>query len=120
MEARISKWIASHARFRNTISAFLEHSEEGQKIPQKIFLAFLKSVICHSRGEEKMFQGIPELQILFAEHKGLVGFVPGSEEEKVEFCKHLLVHMQEEETAVRRHFKIVSTQESQLKNNRIL
>ena len=63
------------------------------------FKSFLKSVNCHSKAEEKIFENIEKLNNIFEEHK-LININKITDEEIYIFCKSLIIHMKNEEKAV--------------------
>lgn len=79
----------------------MELYEEQKKIPETIFSPFLKSLHCHSRSEEKMFQAIVPMKDIFKEHSSIDLKKRYSDDEKYALCKSLLSHMKEEEEIVR-------------------
>lgn len=96
-----SKWYTSHRRFSFTANLCIEHYEDTNEITRKIFFNLLKSLSCHSRSEEKMFQHIESLKDIFKDHSSINTNKQYTEEEKYTFCKSLLHHMREEEHAVK-------------------
>ncbi len=80
----------------------MEMYEDGKPIPDTIFKPFLRSLYCHSRSEEKMFQDVPEKEKLLEEHTKIIPGKQYSTEEKYAFCKSLLIHMKEEEEILSR------------------
>lgn len=99
-KTRYSKWYKSHRRFSFTAHFCIEHYEEGKSIPYTIFKPFLKSIACHSKSEEKMFQDIEALQPIFQEHSGIIPSKVYTNDEMYVFCTSILVHMKEEEYEV--------------------
>ncbi len=99
---KYSKWYASHRRFSFTARHCIEMYEDGKPIPDTIFKPFLRSLYCHSKSEEKMFQEIPEKELLFEEHAKIILTKQYSIEEKYALCKSLLIHMKEEEEVLSR------------------
>ena len=92
-----SKWYKSHRKFSFTAHHLIELYDEKQQIPDSIFKPFLKSVFCHSKGEEKLFQSSLEKEKILDEHSKIQPSKQYSHEEKYLFCKSLLQHMKEEE-----------------------
>lgn len=97
---KYSKWYRSHRRFSFTAHYCIEHYEEGKQIPESVFQPFLRSLSCHSKSEEKMFQHISALQETFREHSTIVVTKRYTNQEKYTLCKSLLDHMKEEEALV--------------------
>lgn len=97
---KYSKWYNSHRRFSFTAHFCIEHYEEGKQIPDTIFKPFLKSLSCHSKSEEKMFQDIQPLKHIFQDHESIIVSKDYTNDEKYSFCKSLLSHMKEEEAIV--------------------
>lgn len=100
------KWYLSHRRFSFTSNYCIELYEEKKPIPDNIFKPFLKSLYCHSLGEEKkIFHSIPVPDTLFDEHTKIVLQKKYTDEEKYEFCKSLRSHMKEEEDVLKKHIE---------------
>lgn len=95
-----SKWYRSHRRFSFTARCCIELYEDKNVIPDTIFKPFLKSLYCHSKSEEKMFQNLVEKQRILDEHSKIIPTKQYSNEEKYIFCKNLLIHMNEEEEII--------------------
>ncbi len=94
---KYSKWYKSHRRFSFTAKYCIEMYEEGKIIPEKIFKPFLRSLFCHSKSEEKMFQDSLAKEKILDEHSKIIPSKIYSNDEKYVFCQSLLVHMKEEE-----------------------
>lgn len=95
--SKYAKWYKSHRRFSFTAKHCIELYEETTHIPDTIFKPFLKSLSCHSKSEEKMFQDTNQKQKIMEEHSKIIVNKKYSDEEKYLFCKSLLIHMKEEE-----------------------
>ena len=102
---KYAKWYKAHRRFSFTANFCIEQYEEGKSIPQIIFKPFLKSLACHSKSEEKMFQTIEALKSIFQDHETIQPMKVYTNEEKYTFCKKLLHHMKEEEYEVMKFLK---------------
>ena len=98
-----AKWYAAHRRFSFTATWCLEQDSMGKPIPSQVFDPFLRSLRCHSAGEERRFQGVPDLEVLFKAHDQLDPAHLTTQDEKVQMCRSLLVHMRAEEDAVWTH-----------------
>ncbi len=96
------KWYKSHRRFSFTANHIIELYEDGKNIPEQIFKPFIKSLFCHSKSEEKMFDIGPEKDTILLEHSKILPHKKYSNDEKYEFCKSLLCHMKEEEQIIYR------------------
>ena len=73
---------------------------DNKQIPESIFKPFIKSLYCHSKSEEKMFQNSLIKHKILDEHSKIIPSRKYSNEEKYIFCKDLLIHMKEEESVV--------------------
>ncbi len=102
-ETKYSKWYKSHRKFSFTAKHCIELYENGKNIPESIFKPFIKSLYCHSKSEEKMFDNCEEKERLLDDHSSIVPSKHYSNEEKYNFCKSLLIHMKEEETILYRN-----------------
>lgn len=96
-----TKWYKSHRRFSFTARFCIQLYDDKARIPDSIFKPFLKSLYCHSKAEEKMFQGYEHI---LDEHTKIIPSKQYSDEEKYEFCKSLLIHMKEEEDIISSRF----------------
>lgn len=105
---KYSKWYQSHRRFSFTAKHCIELYEDRQQIPDSIFTPFLKTLACHSKSEEKMFQGTPILERIVDEHAKIILTKKYSTLEKYSLCKSLLTHMKEEEGLV--YMYLIKTQ----------
>ena len=94
---KYSKWYKSHRRFSFTAKHLMELYENGKVIPESIFRPFLKSLYCHSKSEEKMFNDHLEKEKILHAHSEIIPSKTYSNEEKYKLCSSLLVHMKEEE-----------------------
>jgi hypothetical protein len=94
---KYSKWYKSHRRFSFTANHLIDLYEDGKNIPDSIFKPFMKSLYCHSKSEEKMFQDSVAKDKILHEHSKISLSKRYSNDEKYEFCKSLLIHMKEEE-----------------------
>lgn len=97
---KYSKWYKSHRRFSFTSKYCIELYENEKVIPDSIFKPFLKTLYCHSKSEEKMFQNPVEKERILDEHSKIIPLKDYSNEEKYTLCKDLLVHMKEEEDII--------------------
>lgn len=80
--------------------------DEHKQIPDSIFKPFLKSLDCHSKGEEKrIFNTIPVPETLFDEHSHIILTKIYTVEEKYNLCKSLLIHMKDEEEILKSHIE---------------
>lgn len=80
--------------------------EEDKNIPDSIFKPFLKSLDCHSKGEEKrIFINLPVPETLFDDHSHIILTKKYTNEEKYNLCKSLLVHMKDEEAFLKYHIE---------------
>ena len=80
--------------------------EEDKRIPDSIFKPFLKSLDCHSKGEEKrIFNTIAVPETLFDEHSHIILTKKYTDEEKYKLSKSLLTHMKEEEEILKSHIE---------------
>ncbi len=95
-----AKWYKSHRKFSFTAHYCMDLYEEGRTIPESIFQPFIKSLYCHSKSEEKIFQESQRKQKILEDHKDIDPSKKYSNDEKYFFCKSLLVHMKEEEDMV--------------------
>lgn len=93
-----SKWYASHRRFSFTARFCIDLYEDGKQIPDTIFKPFLKSLSCHSKSEEKMFQRLNLPDSVFDEHTKIIPSKTYTNEEKYNLCINLLPHMKQEES----------------------
>ncbi len=100
-----TKWYKSHRKFSFTAKYCIDLYEMTGHVPDSIFRPFLKSLYCHSRSEEKMFQATPEI---LHEHSKIIPSKHYSDEEKYELCKSLLPHMKEEEEIVSKGLVVAS------------
>ena len=100
-----AKWYKSHRRFSFTSIFCIELYEDNKKIPDTIFKPFIKTLYCHSKGEEKMFQNPVEKERILDEHSKIIPSKHYSNNEKYIFCKDLLVHMKEEEDIISARLK---------------
>ena len=101
-KSKYKKWYLSHRRFSFTSRYCIELYEEDKRIPDSIFKPFLKSLDCHSKGEEKrIFNTIAVPETLFDEHSHIILTKKYTDEEKYKLCKSLLTHMKEEEEILR-------------------
>lgn len=91
------RWYTSHRRFSFTAHYCIDLYEDGLPISDTVFRPFLRSLACHSKAEEHMFQSRPDLLV---EHTFILPSKSYTQEEKYEFCKMLLVHMREEEAVL--------------------
>lgn len=96
-KTKYSKWYKAHRKFSFTASHLIELYEDGKQIPESIFKPFIKSLYCHSKSEEKMFQ---EKDNILHEHSKIIPSKKYSNEEKYNLCKSLLSHMKEEEDII--------------------
>lgn len=104
------KWYLSHRRFSFTSRYLIDLYEETNEIPDSIFKPFLKSLDCHSKGEEKrIFKDIPVPESLFDEHSQIILAKKYTAEEKYTLCKSLLIHMRDEEAFLKSHIEKSST-----------
>jgi hypothetical protein len=100
------KWYLSHRRFSFTSNFMMDLYEERKQIPDSIFKPFLKSLDCHSKGEEKrIFNNLPVPETLFDEHRHIIITKKYTNEEKYNLCKSLLIHMKEEEAFLKSHIE---------------
>lgn len=100
------KWYLSHRRFSFTSRYFIELYEEDKQIPDSIFKPFLKTLDCHSKGEEKrIFNTLSVPETLFDEHTRIILTKKYTNEEKYHLCKSLLNHMKEEEACLKSHIE---------------
>ena len=97
------KWYKSHQKFSILAHLFIADFEENKQINVPAFTSFIKSLYCHSKGEEKMFNHIEKLQNTFAEHSDIITTKSYTEEEKYMLCKSLIIHMKEEEDIVKNY-----------------
>lgn len=95
------KWYRSHRRFSFTAKFCIELYEEKKRIPLQIFQPFLRSLLCHSKSEEKMFAHIDQIKEIFKEHILIDSSKTYTDQEKYSLCKSLLLHMHQEEEAVK-------------------
>jgi hypothetical protein len=104
--SKYKKWYLSHRRFSFTSRYLIELYEETNNIPDTIFKPFLKSLDCHSKGEEKtIFSLIPVPETLFDEHSHIILTKKYTDEEKYDLCKSLLNHMKDEESFLKSHIE---------------
>lgn len=101
--SKYAKWYKSHRRFSFTSKYCMELYEDGKKIPETIFQPFIKSLYCHSKSEEKMFENNVQKDKILDEHAKIIPGKQYSDEEKFNFCKDLLLHMKEEECIIYNH-----------------
>ena len=101
-----SKWYKSHRRFSFTANHLIELYEDGKQIPESIFKPFVKSLYCHSKSEEKMFENSLEKNKILDDHSKIIPLKRYSNEEKYIFCKNLLIHMKEEESIIYNKIKL--------------
>lgn len=107
-KSQYRKWYLSHRRFSFRSKYFIELYEENKQIPDCIFKPFLKSLDCHSKGEEKrIFNTIPVPETLFDEHSKIILIKKYTNEEKYNLCKSLLIHMKDEEAFLKSHIENV-------------
>ena len=100
------RWYLSHRRFSFTSRYLIELYDEHKQIPDSIFNPFLKSLDCHSKGEEKrIFNKILVPENLFDEHSQIILTKKYTSEEKYSLCKSLLIHMKEEESVLKCHIE---------------
>jgi hypothetical protein len=93
-------WYKSHQKFYNIAYLFIEDYEKNKKLSLIAFKSFLKSVNCHSKAEEKIFENIDKLNNIFEEHKLInINKIYISSSVYI-FCKSLIIHMKNEEKAV--------------------
>ena len=105
-KTKYKKWYLSHRRFSFTSRHLIELYEEDKQIPDSIFKPFLKSLDCHSKGEEKrIFNTISVPETLFDEHSHIIVTKKYTNEEKYNLCKSLLVHMKDEEAFLKSHIE---------------
>ena len=97
---KYSKWYKSHRKFSFTAHYLIELYEDGKELPESVFKPFIKSLYCHSKSEEKMFQNSLLKDKILDEHSKIVPSKQYSNEEKYIFCKELLIHMKEEESII--------------------
>ena len=105
-KSQYKKWYLSHRRFSFTSRHIIEMYEEDKQIPDSIFKPFLKSLDCHSKGEEKrIFNNIPVPETLFDDHSHIIPTKKYTNEEKYNLCKSLLIHMKNEEEILRSYIE---------------
>lgn len=105
-KTKYKKWYLSHRRFSFTSKYIIELYEENKQIPDSIFKPFLKSLKCHSIGEEKnIFNSISVPETLFDEHTSIIIAKKYTNEEKYNLCKSLLIHMKDEEIILKSHIE---------------
>ena len=95
------KWYKSHRKFYILADLFIEDFENNQQIHLPTFTSFIKSLYCHSKGEEKMFNHVENIKNTFTEHNHISITKSYTEEEKYILCKSLIIHMKEEEDIVK-------------------
>ena len=95
------KWYKSHRKFSLLANLFIEDFEDNKQIYLPAFKAFIKSLDCHSKTEEKMFMHIENIQNTFKEHNCISTTKTYTDEEKYILCKSLIIHMKEEEDIVK-------------------
>ena len=105
-KTQYKKWYLSHRRFSFTSRYFIELYEKNKQIPDSIFNPFLKSLDCHSKGEEKqIFNTISVPETLFDDHNHIILTKKYTNEEKYNLCKSLLIHMKDEEVFLKSHIE---------------
>ena len=97
------KWYKSHKKFYILSHLFIEDFEDNRQIHLPTFTSFVKSLYCHSKGEEKMFTHIENIKHTFTEHNHISITKSYTEEEKYILCKSLIIHMKEEEDIVKNY-----------------
>ena len=97
------KWYKSHRKFSFLAHSFIEDFENNKQIHLPTFASFIKLLYCHSKGEEKMFTHIENIQNTFTEHNNINITKSYTEEEKYILCKSLIIHMKEEEDIVKNY-----------------
>ena len=97
------KWYKSHRKFSILAQLFIEDFENNQQIHLPTFTSFIKSLYCHSKREEKMFNHIEKIKYTFREHNHISTTKSYTEEEKYNLCKSLIIHMKEEEDIVKNY-----------------
>lgn len=95
------KWYKSHRKFSILAQLFMEDFENNKQIHLPTFKSFIKSLCCHTKGEEKMFNHIDKMKDAFKEHNYISETQSYTEEEKYMLCKSLIIHMKEEEDIVK-------------------
>ena len=104
-----AKWYLKHRRFSFTCNYMMDLYEEQKQIPNSIFKPFLKSLDCHSKGEEKrIFNTMPVPESLFDDHSKIILTKQYTNEEKYIFCRSLLIHMKEEENFLKSYLERTS------------
>lgn len=103
-KTKYSKWYMSHRRFSFTAKYCIELYEDGNVIPDKIFIPFLKSLYCHSKSEEKMFSNEFKNDII-KDHANIIPTKKYENIEKYTLCKDLLIHMKKEEDIISANLK---------------
>jgi hypothetical protein len=97
------QWYKSHRKFYSLAHLFIEDFENNRQIHLPTFTSFIKSLYCHSKGEEKMFNHIENIKHTFREHNHISTTKSYTEEEKYNLCKSLIIHMKEEEDIVKNY-----------------
>ncbi len=97
---KYSKWYKSHRRFSFTANFLIELYEDRKQIPETLFKPFIKSLYCHSKAEEKMFENTSLKDKILIEHSNIIPSKQYTNDEKYKFCKDLLIHMKEEENTI--------------------
>ena len=101
------KWYKSHKKFYLFANLFIEDFEDNKQIYLPAFKSFIKSLYCHSKAEEKMFNHIENINKTFKEHDYINTTRFYTDEEKYLLCKSLIIHMKEEEDIVK-NFLLIS------------
>ena len=97
------KWYKSHKKFYLFANLFIEDFEDNKQIYLPAFKSFIKSLYCHSKAEEKMFNHIENIKNTFKEHTHISTTKSYTEEEKYMLCKSLINHMKEEEDILKNY-----------------
>ncbi len=97
------KWYKSHRKFSLLAHLFIEDFEDNKQIHLPTFTSFIKSLYCHSKSEEKMFNHIENIKNTFIEHTHISTTKSYTEQEKYILCKSLIIHMKEEEHIVKNY-----------------
>jgi hypothetical protein len=97
------KWYKSHIKFYILANLFIQDFEDNTQIYLPAFTSFMKSLYCHSKKEEKIFNYIQNLQNTFSEHNHINITKSYTEVEKYMLCKSLIIHMKEEEDIVKNY-----------------